>query len=137
MAAPVKDKRLTSMYVLTRLQRLQAAKTHALELVSFACRVLDLSRFACKALELVRSACRELESPHNTPIFYLPFFLLLFGVFFTFICHFFSFICRPFSTSLSDHLSPRAKLRESARHTTRVRTPNDSSPSAVGTRVRK
>ena len=62
--------------------------------------------------------------------FYLASFLLL-------SASFFSFICRPFSTSLSDHLSPRAKLRESARHTTRVRTPNDSSPSAVGTRVRK
>ncbi len=62
--------------------------------------------------------------------FYLASFLLLSATFF-------SFICRPFSTSLSDHLSPRAKLRESARHTTRVRTPNDSSPSAVGTRVRK
>ena len=62
--------------------------------------------------------------------FYLPSFLLLSATFF-------SFICRPFSTSLSDRLSPRAKLQESARHTTRVRTPNDSSPSAVGTRVLK
>ena len=49
----------------------------------------------------------------------------------------FSFICRRHFEPALDGNSPRDELQESARHPTRVRAPNDSSPFAVGTRVRQ